>query len=259
VATPVTPPPIVSIGHCPRCNAPLSAPAALAGRTVDCPDCGTAVVATPVAAPAFDTMNLSAAPPVIRRKPWAKRAALNLLLLAVFVGVCWFAVRAAFPPPGVSAESRSHTRTPAEELVKRFVLNNAEEPGRVRFVKWGPHMSKRELEELVQEAGLDEVLRVEAVQAELKRYGKFGEMPDWVIRVFYREPVTAYGPDGKRKAGAELADVDRLFLVYGKIVIPIADSRPTWGALGGAKIGDDWKKNLRKELAKVFPGIDPGR
>jgi hypothetical protein len=104
---------------------------------------------------------------------------------------------------GVIAENRSQTRTDHEELVKRFILGRYgdEKAPKIEFLTWGPHMSKQEWLDLLDEAGLREELKRDRWhQDDLSEM----EALDAVIRVCYRLP------EGETK--------DQLFLVKGKIV-----------------------------------------
>jgi hypothetical protein len=58
-------------------------------------------------------------------------------------------------PPGAVAEERAEARTGAEELVRRYIVNNAKDGKAVRFVRWGPHMTGKELVALYEEGVLD--------------------------------------------------------------------------------------------------------
>src|SRR5262245_29509299 len=53
-------------------------------------------------------------------------------------------------------ENRSEAKTDDEELVKRYVLACSTEPEKVKFLRWGPHMNRKETRALMEEAGLFE-------------------------------------------------------------------------------------------------------
>jgi hypothetical protein len=174
-------------------------------------------------------------------------AFLALLIVAVGVGVRMVVTGGYLRPAGQVVEHRSHTRTSEEELVKRFILNNAgEKANQVKFLSWGPHMYKGELQGLLDEAGLDLLARHNAQVADL-----FKEL-DAIVRVRYELPgppaewnlFDAWNP----MTGGGIHDT--LFLVVGgKLVVRAGD-------LTAGLSGDNWKKELRKELSKIFPAVE---
>jgi hypothetical protein len=118
-------------------------------------------------------------------------------------------------------------------LVRRWIINNAEDPKEVEFVKWGPHMSGQEWEDMLKEAGVSHLPR-----GPLDRF-------DAMIRVTYRKPMSfSFAEENPRQKVLH----DHVFVVQGKIVI--------LSPLSFFLAGDDWKKNFRKEMARMFPGID---
>jgi hypothetical protein len=172
-------------------------------------------------------------PAVRRRARWGCWAAAVLaLLLAIGIGV---AIHTAmtwgyFRPAVHAPENRPQPRTPEEEIVKRFILNNADDDAtKVRFLTWGPHMYKPELASLVQESGIDRLVRHD--QETEKKFKEMFKEFDAIVRVRYRGPHST--------------ENDMLFMVIGgKLVLPMGHG------------SDDWKKELRKHLSKIFPGIE---
>jgi hypothetical protein len=148
-------------------------------------------------------------------------------------------------PAGKVAERRSHTRTDEEALVKTFILNNTpdEDAGKVRFLVWGPHLDNPEMRQLLEESGVVELGEVFAGEkipaAEWKKFEAFRA----IVRVRYQaprsvlKPLWLQGDEGPKTH-------DELFMVVGKLVIPI-----------GMASGDNWKDDLRKNLSRYFPGI----
>jgi hypothetical protein len=217
-----------------------------------------------------------------------------LPLLAMLFACVWLGFRAVIPPAGAVAEKRSRTRTGEEELVKRFILNNSGDADAVVFLSWGPHLTDKEMQDLLAEAGLDQLVKGEP---EWEKWEKM--RPASFIRVCYRDPgdegffgVPIYRreekpppepvpkgagvarppadlrptrPDLSEPVPTEIgagvapppADLrptrpdpfDRLFLVGGKIVVPLNDNQR----------GDGWKEEMRRELAKAFPGVEVKR
>ena len=167
-------------------------------------------------------------------------------------------------------ETPSEPKIDKEVLVKAYITNNASKPEKVRFSKWGPHMSGKELSDLYKEAIVvgqpTEEQKGEMKELESKTY----------IRVCYRTPTPRmFVPE--RKVGdifqplpewREIdADHDAIYIVKGKIVEPVTDG-PDVGndtlialeKLFGPQIqGDDWKTKFRRELAKSFPAIKVDR
>jgi hypothetical protein len=182
-------------------------------------------------------------------------AALGVLVVAALAGVTLLVgrgVRALVRPVGTVAEERSEPRTDAEELVKRWVLNNAPDRKEVKFTRWGPHMTGREVAALVQEAGLDELARdPEARRHMLAQMGELDRVT--FVRVCYRAPgmprpfVLANLLDPKPESHRDDDAFDQVFLVKGKLVYPIHFENDA---------GDNWKNATRKELARFFPAID---
>jgi hypothetical protein len=128
-----------------------------------------------------------------------------------------------------------------EELVKRFILNNADDEKKVRFLVWGPHMPAAEMKGLLEEAGITEL--AELVPPEKRQQLKELEAVRGIYRVRYEGPrfIGQFGMIHDTSIDTH----DTLFLVVGKIVIPISE-----------EASDDWKQKVRKELSKFFPGIN---
>jgi hypothetical protein len=134
-------------------------------------------------------------------------------------------------------------------LVKRFILNNiGDNANQVKFLTWGPHMYKDELQGLLDEAGMGLLARHNPQVAEL-----FKEL-DAIIRVRYQVPgppsgggIFEWANQGPPSGGGVH---DTLFIVVGgKLVF-------TAGELPAGSEGDNWKKELRKELSKIFPAVE---
>jgi DNA-directed RNA polymerase subunit RPC12/RpoP len=175
----------------------------------------------------------------------------SVVITAAVGGVAWWGARGLFPAPGSVAEARSDPRTDAEELVKRWVVNNAQDPKAITFKRWGPHMTGRELAELFREAGLDGLVWTEQDRKKWRELAKEADSIT-IVRVQWDDPhwrpplpVALAGPGD---APGQPHQDDALFLVYKKLVLPIA--------FGMNEHGDDWKKDFRREMAKVFPAID---
>ena len=180
----------------------------------------------------------------ISRRTWLRvgygAVALVASVLLVLGGTALF--RWAWPAAGARAENRSNARIPEEELVKRYILNNAEDPKAVEFVRWGPHMTRQEWQELWKEAGL-------ALDDPRWREGDRKELAavDMIVRVVYRSPdALLLAQEGKKGIKTN----DELFIVSGKMVVP------PMSLFSPKAAGDDWKKTLRKNLAKLFPAIN---
>jgi hypothetical protein len=151
--------------------------------------------------------------------------------LAILGGGSWALFRHLYPPPGAKAEARERTRWPEEELVRRYIVNNAEDPGAVVFTKWGPHMTRQEFTDLLEEA-----VGKEHITAAMR-----SETPDMLVRVVYRE----------RRGGQETSR-DEVYGVLGKLVTPLGLFNLQ------NQDGDNWKVEARKRMAKVFPAVEAG-
>jgi hypothetical protein len=116
-------------------------------------------------------------------------------------------------------------------LVKRYILNNADRPERVEFLRWGPHLYNDEWVALVKESGVERPKEVGPPEADL----------DVIVRVVHRAEVDHW-----------TREFDELFVVRRKLVLPLCR---LLGPFYQTEIGDDWKTKLRKELAKTFPAI----
>lgn len=116
--------------------------------------------------------------PTPRRRRWLALTALGLLLLGGGLGAL-IALNLAIPetgrvaekppnsdpdpagkgdkkPPEEKAVEAKDGSADKEELVKKYILNNAKDAAVVKFIKWGPHMSGAEMRQLIRESGLDE-------------------------------------------------------------------------------------------------------
>jgi hypothetical protein len=108
---------------------------------------------------------------------------------------------------GQKAEERSEPKTAEERLVKKYIVDHANDPDSLRFVKWGPHDPDRKLSATLP--------------------GKFTGLPDgYYVRVCYR---------AKNHNGA-MQFYDALVVVQGARVK---------GAVGNG-YGDDWQEHFDK-------------
>jgi hypothetical protein len=126
----------------------------------------------------------------------------------------------------------------------------------VRFVRWGPHLTGQELLALAAEGGVDDLIPADRRQDVVREVGELN-----IVRVCYHDPnldpfaldlIIPKPNDGDAhggKGGKSFPGCDGLFLVRRKIVVP----------LGPNPEGDEWKKALRKQLAKILPAIDVER
>jgi hypothetical protein len=183
-------------------------------------------------------------------------------------------------PAGQTPENRSQARTDEEELVERYIQNNADlGAGKVKFLTWGPHLDKQEMSKMLEEAGaeLSDVLcearagrhlmattlrDLDVASAGMKLRG-VGELKTFraIIRVRYERPAeldpdeedvppaAQHGPRPQREGSRQpkVKAYDALFWVDGKRVIPLQP----------LDVGDDWIHELRKELSKRFPALKP--
>jgi len=306
---------------CPVCRTAYQVPDDKAGHKRTCPSCGqrmqvpapppssttvlaplleyqpdpvprpepSAPMAIPVLAVAAVAPEVESPAPIIRlptrrrRRVWPRVIAGVLLLTGLAVGLRLLLTGGHLRDAGQVAENRSHTRTDAEELVKRAILGEFkdEDAAKVEFLTWGPHMSKREWLDLLDEAGLPEMAKLSQRQAEEVRQL---EAIDILIRVRYKAPSHDWieevaekkgsDPDSKqREAGGKgkpgratgergsppeeavlptrsrlvfsMKTRDEVYLVAGKFV------------RGFREGSDDWKQRMRKRMAKQFPGIKP--
>lgn len=222
---------------CPRCTLHHSREDHEPGVKFQC-SCGQRLQVPECPPTATEGVIISSVPH--RNDPY--RRLLILLLLFMLVGAAaglgWLAwtgkVRVPLiqQPVGEVVEKRSEPKIKAEELVRRWIVNNAEglDLDSVEFTEWGPHMSWAELEALSKEAGAPIML---------PQFG-FGIASfkfDYIIRVRYQEK----GAIPKRRGNGE-----GLFVVNGSLVSP---------SLSG--LGPNWKSDFRKTMAKVYPAINP--
>jgi hypothetical protein len=268
---------------CPRCRQVFNAPDEAAGRKSTCLSCQQRLQiplpprTLPVPAPlvSYEPEAIppdpadapvgphSGAVPVQAYRPQSRRLFYPALifcglvaLLGLFLGL------AGWTRTGQRAEQRSGTRLDEEDLVRRYVLNNSEDPKSVEFLVWGPHLLRAEFLALVRQGGIDELARREprAVAATL---ATFFRVPTTdldpfaaVVRVRFRGPEWAdWGPAGHaqalrralfEKGGPKEIVNDCLYTVYGNQVVFVGVNRE----------GDGWKSALRRELARSFPAID---
>ena len=127
-------------------------------------------------------------------------------------------------------------RAAAEALVKAYVTRNADAP--VEFLQWGPHLDASEMRRWSAEAG-----------SSLFLAGALSFDPtskDTIVRVHFRGPARVSLP-GYIPWESPDGNFNCLFLVSGKMVSP----------MGGFPTGDNWKQELRKQLAKRYPALKP--
>lgn len=246
---------------CPNCRVLLESPDHKAGRKIACPNCTqrlqiptqplppphphtvlaplvihqpdpNALQPTTLYTPAVDVEQLP--PRSLRWRKWlliggAIPAVLvvGLVLRLVLTGGYWSAA-------GKNAENRSRTRTADEELVRRYIVRNTD--GEVRFLTWGPHMTRTEVMALFREGGFKDEWHQQTDKT-LPAWKQKGA--DIIIRVRYH---------GSPLEGGRAEDQDHLFVVYaGAVVMYGRDNE--WG--------DDWKKEFRKEAARFLPRLNP--
>jgi hypothetical protein len=174
-------------------------------------------------------------------------------------------------PAGQVPEQRPHPRNSEEELVNRFILNNAAEGADVEFQCWGPHMTPAEERTLAQEAGTDrwaESLIELAYQKKHDDLLKTAEPFRAIVRVRYRAsgvPLWWFGMKIPAANSHQKITRDELFWVQGKLVVPLGPvpwENGRWHKVSwleeapDKKVGDQWKRNLRRCLAANFPGIE---
>jgi hypothetical protein len=233
------------VGHVPEgqpgrpARPPVTSPAPLAQVVSSVP---VAQPAPPFRAQPQPLAPLPEPPPIIdparvrrpRRGPWVPVVVVLLSLGALALGLRLLLTGGYLRSAVRTAEKRSHTRTDEEALVKTFIMNNTpdEDAARVRFTVWGPHLDNAEMRQLLDEAGVAEV-------SDLFDGEKFAEeeLRQFRLDAFRAIIRVCYSASGKSR--------DELYLVAGKFVI----------LLGENDAGDDWKREARKELSKVFPGV----
>lgn len=118
-------------------------------------------------------------------------------------------------PPDGREEVRRKEIAEAEGLVRNWVDANTDR--KAKFLAWGPHLSKADVDEILNEAGVDAITPVLA-------------RGDTLIRVRYED---------ERSRPTEL-----VLAVRGRLC------EPRFG-LGG----DDWINSFRKWLAQTCPGV----
>ncbi len=146
------------------------------------------------------------------------------------------------PQPGQKAEKRDKPRGAEEELVATWVRRNVGDE--VKFLKWGPHLRRKEVEDLLREAGV-----WEAVEKAKDREGADVFDQDVTVRVVFRAPG---GP----------AEYDWIVPVKGKLILAEIVKGPDGAPHGVPNLtnrkGENWKTYFRQEMAKAFPGIKDG-
>lgn len=143
--------------YCPHCRALFSLPAdAPADPVCCCPHCGNWVQVTVRGPTVLGADKTDSSPPhapvpardtpASRFPSWKWAAG-----LALVVGGCALLVLAAVllaqrPARVDLAEKRSAPRGREEEIVRAYILNNADDPKSVTFSTWGPHSIDGEFE-----------------------------------------------------------------------------------------------------------------
>lgn len=193
---------------------------------------------------------------------------IRVLLMGGYVG-----------PAGQGPENRSHARTDEEELVKRFILNNADKyADKVKFLTWGPHMEEKELQELTQETSEGQLSLIVLGRVDMKLLEDVPALREVGFSRTSKEPIRAIirvryeGPAGIAVSRGGLSFLqslqdgtlnphrldearayDDLYIACTKRVFRLRGGvEGDWGSAG-----DDWKQKLRKELSKRFPAIKP--
>jgi hypothetical protein len=131
-------------------------------------------------------------------------------------------------PSGDKPEDRQEAKGEEEELVKKHVLATHENPSSVKFLRWGPHVLKKELDALKDAGKLRDKGDDNYVQHLLKI--------DARVRVKYSD---------KDKEGKEQPPNDTVYAIIGKTVETDEEGY------------DEWKADFLKELTRRFPGIKP--
>src|SRR5206468_1514125 len=133
-------------------------------------------------------------------------------------------------PAVTSREVRSEPRTPTEDRVRRYVQKEAADRGKTRFLAWGPHMTRREF--FAAWAAYDERPPLESVHA--------------VVRVQFHGPNIFAWPFQEAEY-KQVKDQDAIFFVTGKTIVCAQENRH----------GDDWKKEYREYVGRLFPSTFP--
>lgn len=301
---------------CPRCKSVLESPDHKAGSKVACPKCQqrlliptlprSKTILAPLVAhiphpgipqPSQEAAKTDSVPPTTpglngrwfqwpRRRSWLVLTVLLPALLLVGLGIRLVITGGYVRPADQVPENRTDARTDEEELVKRYIVNNAGDDGdKVRFLAWGPHMSKQELLDLAKEGGISRMSEIFPLE-ELLHEGTFlihvgipsraektelvqnvsGPIEHTAVREIVR--VRCTGPQTLRQKStvfhefsgfsaeelsADQATIDMLFIVYNKRVFPYYGP-VRYGRVTGS---DGWKQNLRKVLSRAYPGIKP--
>jgi hypothetical protein len=145
----------------------------------------------------------------------------------------------AKPPSDEGAEAKGVLSD--EELVRRYIVRNAPDPARVRFLQWGPHLSAAEMEGLAQEAGKPDLFAAFGGTRQLFRVRY--EAPTWKLKSW--EEIMAGDFNDQFKPSDALRQFDESYFVVGKIV-------HKGGVIQG---GDHWREQLRRDLGRAYPAI----
>ncbi len=126
----------------------------------------------------------------------------------------------------------------AETSVKAYILDNADDPDSVKFVKWGPHATRTEKQDLAWGPVKDNFSHLNTtLEKSLERATDLAAdkalWPVLVIRVRYRLR--------NNFGGLELHDT--LFVAKGAAIIPIGDTQG----------GDTWAAVMDKKKARETP------
>jgi hypothetical protein len=145
----------------------------------------------------------------------------SLVVVSLFLLSTW--TPSAMLPPPASLPPATHGGGPTgaeEKAVHRYILEHAEDPESVEFLRWGPHDLNGELHKLA----LKLTLKNEAREAAGKFVRQVTNVNDlllrnrWIVRVSYRE-----------KRAATLEVVNRMFFFDGSDLISKGDG-----------LGDNW-------------------
>jgi hypothetical protein len=138
-------------------------------------------------------------------------------------------------------QQRQEALTKEEKLLRKYILNNAADSGKVEFIEWGPHMTASELLVLWKEGG---------IVPDKANTDEDGAILRLVFNLTRIRHFQDHDEDGETRKS------EGLYFVGEKKVTPIPLGWYMPGPLGfldGA--GPDWKKKYRKNLAKEFPAI----
>jgi hypothetical protein len=157
--------------------------------------------------------------------------------------------------PVRAVEQRPDARTEQEELVRRWIVRNADESVPVEFLEWGPHMTKQEWDALWREAGQATPLRPADGLVRVRFRARFQATAlfPMTLQLLPLMPLGPRGPVGP--LGPLVGQVlngddtrDWVFMIQGRMVVPFFFEE--------GRDGRDWKHDLREALGQQFPGIN---